>query len=224
MKEKILNKTNHKTLFILIPWLVFVFTFLILQGCLATAALSLPYDQGIIKLPLETIITITTTVCLAYVGLDQAGRIKTAYNAPLGDYGQPWTPPLKSKTFIITMISFALLLELLIIQAWVGELLKIPLENALILAGTVSVAYISGEKLTTVAARSERENRNNRSMRNDNDMYFSGWSGNRRKPIHDKRLYQHEEGSQLLKNGIRTTETPDSEITTSEINEIEARR
>lgn len=135
------KKLKHNSLWIVIVWLVLAFIFPIVQAIVTQTTL-----------PVKEVVIITGLICLGYVGISKALDITKAFKAPAGDFGFEYVPAMKTKTLWMTIISLLLILEILIVQAIVGNAVDLPVEEAITFCGTVSIAYVSANKGLKVAA------------------------------------------------------------------------
>jgi hypothetical protein len=141
---------KHKTLWIVIVWLVFLIGALALQAVLPNV------------LPLAEIVNLVGVISLSYVGIDKAKNIVLAAKAPAGEFGADYITPIADKNLWIVIVWLFILIETLSVQAIVTWLmpdggLTIPITDVVTYSGILSATYVGLDKGTKIAAVTGKE-------------------------------------------------------------------
>ena len=137
---------KHKSLWLLLFWLLFLAVAVLLQ-------LILP-----VELPLAEMVNIAGYISLAYVGISKGANIVKAFKSPPGEFGFEYQPLHKDRMLWITIVWLLLIVLVLIVRAFVNEQISIPVDEVVIFAGMLSVVFVStnkGEKIGAAAGKVE---------------------------------------------------------------------
>lgn len=135
----------HKTLWILLVWLVFLAAAVALQAVISP------------QLPLADIVNLTGYISLAYVGISKSSNIIKAIKAPAGDFGFPYEPAIRDRMLWITIVWLFFIAEVLIVRAIAPEAAALPVEEVITFSGALSAVYVGMHKGEKVAAASGKD-------------------------------------------------------------------
>ena len=136
---------KHKTLWIVIVWLVFL---------IGAIALQVVMPNGF---PLAEIVNLVGIISLSYVGIDKAKSVVMAAKAPPGEFGTDNIAPMQDKNLWIVIVWLVILIETLVVQFAVtiifpDKTVPIPITDVISFSGILSAAYVGLDKGVKVAA------------------------------------------------------------------------
>ncbi len=134
---------KHKTLWLVVFWLMLFASLLVLQAIYPSIAF-----------PLSVVVDIAGTVSFAYVGIDKTKLVVAAAHAPQGEFGYAYIPPIQDKHLWIVIAWLFLCVLSLIIQSLLSDdsVATLPLANIMTAAGILTAAYVALDKGAKVAA------------------------------------------------------------------------
>ena len=139
---------RHRTLPILILWILFLAAALVLQAFIT------------ISLPLKLIAQLAGAISLSYVGVSKGANIVKAMKAPAGDFGFDYIEPKRDRLLWITWVWIAILAEALIVRAALPETVDVPVETVVAFSGLLSASFVGlgkGEKMAAAGGKEKAE-------------------------------------------------------------------
>jgi hypothetical protein len=138
-KKPIINLKAHKTIFIVIFWLV-----------LLAISLFFSSPEGV-----RMILSVAGWISLSYVGVSKVGEIVTAAKAPAGEFGFDYVPFFAEKYWWVVVYWCLISVAIMILDG--RSTVGYPYEDAVFFAGFLSVGYAGLNKGVQVAASLGKE-------------------------------------------------------------------